>query len=252
MSIPSSLNGCRALVTGAGQRLGQSIAIALGERAMHVAVHFRSSEHGAEQTVRAIEAAGGRAFAVGADLTRPGAPERLVDDAVQRLGGLDLLVASAANFERILFDDLDATAWSRTMDLNLTSQVFVARQAVPQLRESRGSVVFVTCSSVEAPYRQHLPYVVSKAALHQLTRALALELAPLVRVNAVGPGTVLPPVGLSEKEVADLARRIPLGRIGTPDDVARAVVFLAESPFITGQQILVDGGRALARAGVDA
>jgi pteridine reductase len=106
--------------------------------------------------------------------------------------------------------------------------------------------VFITCSSATLPFENHLPYVVSKGALKQLMRTLALELAPLVRVNAVAPGTVLPPADMKTEDIERLARRIPLERTGRADDIARAVTFLVKSPFITGQEIVVDGGRTIA------
>lgn len=234
----------RALVTGAGQRLGQAIAIALGERKAHVAVHYHRSRQGAEETARRIESAGGRADLFSADLTDRAQARKLVDDVIDALGGLDLLVASAANFERIPYDDLDDDALTRALDLNLAAPFALAHQATPALRKSRGNIVFITCSSATAPFKNYLPYTVSKAALRHLMRTLSLELAPEVRVNAVAPGTVLPPASYSAEMVDKLARSVPLQRIGSPEDVVRAVLYLHDSPFVTGQELLVDGGRS--------
>ncbi len=241
------LAGRRALVTGAGRRVGRAIALALGRRGMRVAVHFGQSEAGARQTCAAIHGVGGEAFALGADLRDRAATRALVDAAVTGLGGLDLLVASAASFARVELDAIDDRAWDELIELDLTSPFVLAQHAAGALRRSRGSIVFVTCASTAAPFRHHLPYVVAKGALSHLTRALALELAPEVRVNAVAPGTVLPPDDLAESERARLADLLPLERLGDAEDVARAVVFLAESPFVTGVEIPVDGGRAVAR-----
>lgn len=233
----------RALVTGAGQRLGQAIALALGERQAHVAVHYHQSREGADDTARRIERSGGRASVLSADLSDPRDARALVDRAVEALGGLDLLVASAANFERISYDELDDAAFERTLRLNLAGPFALAHQASPALRASRGNIVFITCRSATAPYKNYLPYTVSKAALRHLMRTLSLELAPDVRVNAVAPGTVLPPASYGPEAIARLAEAVPLGRIGTPEDVVRAVLYLNDAPFVTGQELVVDGGR---------
>ena len=119
---------------------------------------------------------------------------------------------------------------------------------VPALRASRGSVVFISCSSASVPMRGYLPYVVSKGAVKHLMKTLALELAPEIRVNAVAPGTVMPPRSYDAAAVERLARAIPLGHVGSPEDIARAVVFLASSPFVTGHELAVDGGRSVARS----
>ena len=247
-SVPSSLRGKRALVTGAGQRVGQAIALALGAEGMHVAVHYRGSRAGAEETAAKIRQSGGSAVTLGADLTSRVEARQLVDRSLAELGGLDVLVPSAANFERVALDDVDDDAWDRSLDLNLASPFALAHRAVPALRASRGSIVFISCSSASVPMRGYLPYVVSKGAVKHLMKTLALELAPEIRVNAVAPGTVMPPKSYDATAIARLARAIPLARVGSPEDIARAVVFLASSPFITGHELAVDGGRSVARS----
>lgn len=243
-----SLRGKRALVTGAGQRVGQAIALALGAEGMHVAVHYRESQQGAEQTARLIEQSGGQASLFAADLTSRDEARRLVDRALGALGGLDLVVASAASFEHVALQDVDDAAWDRSLSLNLASPFALVHRAVPALRAAQGSVVFVTCSSATVPMRGYLPYVVSKGALKHLMKTLALELAPEVRVNAVAPGTVMPPPSYDAAAISRLSRAIPLARVGSPDDIARAVVYLASSPFVTGHELAVDGGRSVARS----
>lgn len=245
---PLSLAGKRALVTGAGQRVGQAIALALGAQGMHVAVHYRESRAGAEHTAQQILAAGGSATLFSADLSSRDQARTLVDQAVAGLGGLDLVVASAASFEKVALDQVDDAAWDRSLDLNLASPFALVHRAVPALRQARGSVVFVTCSSATVPMRGYLPYVVSKGALKHLMKTLALELAPEIRVNAVAPGTVMPPPSYDSGAIERLARAIPLARVGSPQDIARAVVFLASSPFVTGHELAVDGGRSVARS----
>ncbi len=239
------LRGKRALVTGAGTRVGAAIATALGARGMRVAVHYRGSKTGADAVCAAIVAAGGTAEAFTADLADRDAARALVDAVIERFDGLDLLVASAANFERIELEAIDDAAWDRTLTLNLASPFAVAMRARDALRESRGSVVFVTCTSATVPYRHYLPYVVSKGAVQKLMRALSIELAPEIRVNAVAPGTVLPPPDMDAELLERLAARAPLARIGTAEDIADAVVYLASAPFVTGQEIIVDGGRTV-------
>lgn len=238
------LGGKRALVTGAARRVGAAIARALGAAKMKVAVHHHGSDPG--ETCAAIVAAGGEATPLSADLYDRAQTRALVDAAVSALGGLDLLVVSAANFDRVPFDMVDDSAWDRALALNVTAPFVLAHQAREALRASRGSIVVVTCTSATTPYRNHLPYVVSKGAAQKLVRVLALELAPDVRVNAVAPGTVLPPEDTDAATLAALAARTPLERIGTAADVADAVLYLARAPFVTGQELLVDGGRTVA------
>lgn len=245
---PVSLRGKRALVTGAGQRLGQAIAVALGAEGMQVAVHYRESGEGAQHTATQIAASGGSSVLLAADLTSRDQARALVDRALNELGGLDLVVASAASFERVPLEAVDDAAWDRSLDLNLASPFALVQRAVPALRAARGSIVFITCSSATVPMRNYLPYVVSKGALKHLMKTLALELAPEIRVNAVAPGTVLPPPSYDPAAVERLARAIPLARVGAPQDIARAVVFLASSPFVTGHELSVDGGRSVARS----
>jgi pteridine reductase len=240
-----TLAGKAALVTGAGIRVGRAIAVELGRAQMRVAVHYRSSANDAQETVRLVKEAGGDAFSLAADLTDRAACRRVVDEAVSRYGGLDLLVPSAASFERTLYAEVDEASWDRTLEMNLTSSFVLAQHAAPTLAKTRGSIVFITCSSATAPYRNYLPYVVSKGALRQLMKTLAIELSPDVRVNAVAPGTVLPPNDYSEEATARLAARIPLKHIGAPRDVAQAVRYLASAPYVTGQELVVDGGRTL-------
>jgi pteridine reductase len=240
------LAGKRALVTGAGQRVGRAIALELGAAGMRVAVHYRSSREGAERTCEEIRSAGGAASSIQADLSDRAQARRLVDEAVQRLGGLDLLVPSAASFERVPYAELDDAAWDRSLELDLSAPFALAHQASPALRAARGAIVFVTCSSTTTPFRNYLPYVVAKGALKQLMRTLALELAPDVRVNAVAPGTVLPPDDMPPEAVERLAVKAPLGRIGSAEDIADAVVYLALADFVTGQELVVDGGRSVA------
>lgn len=240
------LRGRRALVTGGGRRVGAEIARVLAEQGMDVAVHFHGSQAGAESTCQTVRLSGGRAVALQADLSNRAAARGLIDAAVDALGGLDLLVLSAASFEPATLGSIGDDDWDRTFALNLDAAFVLAQRAVPALRAARGSIVAITCVSRILPYRGYLPYEVSKAALYQLVRLLALELAPDVRVNAVAPGTVLPPESMDAAELEALRARIPLRRTGNARDVAEAVVHLAQHEHMTGSEIVVDGGRVLA------
>jgi pteridine reductase len=231
-----------ALVTGAGTRVGAAVARALGAARMRVAVHYHGSAEGAHATCDAIRAAGGEASAHRADLYDHEAARRLVREVIDHHGDLDLLVPSAANFERVPFEDVTEAELRRAFSLNLEAPLFMAREASASLRRTRGSIVFITDSDLERPTRNYLPYLLSKAAVRMLMRTLAVELAPDVRVNAVAPGTVLPPASTSPQALDELVGQIPLGRIGSAEDVAEAVLYLANAPFVTGHELVVDGG----------
>lgn len=233
----------RALVTGAGQRLGRALAEALGRRGASVFLHYQNSEQGARETQAQIEHDGGRAFLGRADLTQMSEARRLVHEAHDALGGLDLLIASAANFERVPYEEAGDDALSRALDLNLRAPYALTHEAAPFLKQSGGQVIFITCTSSLRPFRGYLPYSVSKGALRQLMLGLAQELAPRVRVNAIAPGTVLPPPHTSEEERSRLAELALLQEIGSPEDIVRAALYLIDSPFVTGQELRVDGGR---------
>ena len=240
------LRGRAALVTGGARRVGRAICLALAGEGMRVAVHYNESAREAEETCALVANAGGQALALQADLRDRNAARGLVDAAAAAFGGLDLVVLNAAGYERVAFAHVDDAAWDRMLELNLGAQFALASRASGPLASTKGSMVFVTCASAITPYKNHVPYVVAKAGLRQLMRVLALELAPDVRVNAVAPGTVLLPDDVDPILAGGIARRIPLGARGTPEDIADAVLYLARAPFVTGQEIVVDGGRGLA------
>ncbi len=246
--MPEALVNRVALVTGAATRVGRSIALELGRAGYHLAIHYHRNEAGAREVMDIVAQEGNKARCYSAELEDRNQSRALIDRVCAEFGGIDLLVPNAAVFERVAYDAIGDDAWDKMLALNLSSTFALAHRATPTLRARRGSIVFITCSSVEAPYRHYLPYVVSKAGVYQTMRAMALELAPLVRVNAVAPGTVLPPESMSAAEIEKLEKQIPLGRLGQPEDIATAVRFLAESSFITGQQLVVDGGRSLSRS----
>ncbi|HZP43721.1 MAG TPA: SDR family oxidoreductase [Candidatus Binatia bacterium] len=241
------LSGRWALVTGAAKRVGKAIALELAAHGANVAVHYHSSAEEAAATVREIEAAGVRSLALRASLERTADVDALARDAEARTGGIDVLVNSASNYLRVPFDRLTEDVWDLTLDTNLKAPFVLAwHLGLAMRRRGRGTIVNIADWAGERPYRDYLPYCVSKAGVIGLTRALAKELAPEVRVNAVAPGPVMPPDDMGEAERAAVVRATPLRRFGAPEDVARCVRFLvAEAEFTTGALFHVDGGRAI-------
>lgn len=239
------LRGRTALVTGGGTRVGRSIARALGSAGCDVVVHYASNLAGAAAVVDEIQGLGQRSIAHRADLTDRAELERLGQDAIAFTGRLDVLVHNAANFERVAPCDLTPGAWDRALALNVTAPYLLTLTVAPWLRATHGSVIAVTCLSAARPWKNYLPYSASKAALANLVLGFAVSLAPEVRVNAVAPGTVLPPADYDEATLKRLREKVPLQRIGEAEDVARAVVFLAQNDYLTGQTITVDGGRSV-------
>jgi pteridine reductase len=231
-----------ALVTGGGRRIGRAIALALGSRGMRVAVHYNQTERGARETARDIAAAGGDAFTVRADLRESGAPARLVREAVDRLGTLDVLVNSAAVMIRTPFEEVTEGVWDEILALNLRAPFFCAQAAAPRMRDG-GVIINIADLAAFEPWTGYIPHGASKAGVVHITRALAKRLAPRLRVNAIAPGAVLLPDEWNADDAERLVRTTPLARLGSPDDVTRAVLYLVDATYVTGQTLIVDGGR---------
>jgi pteridine reductase len=240
------LRGRVALVTGAGRRLGRAIAVALGRAGARVAVHYHASEAGARETVRLVEAAGGEARSFRADLREAEAPARVVDEVAREMGGLHALVNSAAVMERTPLGSVTAEQWDAMMALNLRAPFLAAQAAAAHMRDG-GVIVNVADLAAFETWPGYVPHGVSKAGVVQLTRALARALAPAVRVVAVAPGAVLLPDDWDEATAARLAASTPLARLGAPDDVVGAVLYLIGADFVTGETLVVDGGRRVRR-----
>jgi pteridine reductase len=239
------LTGRTALVTGGGTRVGAAIVRALAGAGCDTLIHYASNASGAREVEAEVARLGQKAATLQADLTDRAQIARLAAEAEARHGRVDILVHNAANFERTPPDALTAEAWDRALALNATAPYLLTLALAPALRKARGSVVAITCISADRPWKNYIPYAVSKAALAHLVQGLAVGLAPEVRVNAVAPGTVMPPDDYDSEKIDKLRARIPLDRIGSADDVARAVVFLAQNDYLTGQTIVADGGRSL-------
>ncbi len=239
------LSGQRALVTGAGVRVGRAIADHLVDLGVAVAFHCHRSRGGAEEGVARARGRGVAAALLEADLSDWDVARALADRAAEALGGLDIVVGSAAIFERVPFGQIDRAALRRMLALDFEGPFALAQGAAQVLRRPGGCLVHVLDVGAFQPWRAYAHYCSAKAALAMLTRVLALELAPGIRVNGVAPGTVLwPDTGYAEAERAAELRRIPLGREGRPSDVAEAVAFLCRSEYVTGEIVRVDGGRA--------
>lgn len=239
-------SGRIALVTGAAVRVGRAIALELARTGADVAVHYRSSAAEAEQTVNEIRGLNRRAAALPAELSDPEQCRELVRAAASALGGLDYLVHSAASFDRVALEETDEAVWDAALDLNARAGFLLAREAAAWLRSRHGRIVLISDALARQPVRGYLAHGVSKAAVEGLVRSLALELAPEVSVNGVTPGTVLVPEGTPPEQAARWAKRLPLQRLGAPEDVARTVAFLCNGPaYVTGQILAVDGGQSL-------
>jgi NAD(P)-dependent dehydrogenase (short-subunit alcohol dehydrogenase family) len=235
-----------ALVTGAARRLGRDIALHLAERGMDVVIHCHRSVAEAAELQERIELLGQRAVVVPEDLSSDGGAQRLMDRAIRAFSGLDAVVNSASIYPTDTILDVTLDDVMHNMQVNAVSPLVIAREFAA--RCGGGAVVNLLDSRVVSFDREHAAYHLSKRVLDSVTRMLALELAPSVRVNAVAPGFVLPPEHAAadyfEKGIAD----VPLGRQGSPSHVSRAVAFLIDHDFITGQTIFVDGGRHLTSA----
>jgi pteridine reductase len=237
------LLGRVVLVTGAGRRVGRAIALALGSRGMHVVVHYHGSREGADETVRMIREAGGDASIEQADLGAPGAGEALIDRVLADRGSLGALVNSAAVMLRTPVGEVSVADWDAMFALNVRAPFFLAQRAAPALRAAGGCIVNIADLAAFETWPAYVPHTITKAAIVQMTRGLAHALAPEIRVNAVAPGVALLPAEWSESDAEHLRMTTPLQRLGTPADVASAVIYLIEATYVTGEVLIVDGGR---------
>jgi pteridine reductase len=239
------LKGQTALVTGAGRRIGRQLALRLAAEGAQVAIHYHRSRAEADAVVAEIAGAGGEAFGIAADLTRHGDIETLFGAIEKRFGRLDILVNSAAAFYPTPLAEATEEQWDRLLDSNLKSQFFCAQRAAPLLRAvGRGRIVNFASLGGLVAWPRYTAYCVSKAGVIMLTRCLARALAPDITVNAVAPGTISFPDDASEL-AEQYIRKAPLARTGTPEDISNAVMYLVQAPFVTGQVLVVDGGRSI-------
>jgi len=239
----SSLFGNTALVTGAGRRLGRAISLALAEHGVNVVAHYRLSSEETASLCAELERLGVKAWALAADFARPEEAQELVARALQAAGRLDFLIQSASIFRPSTLDDVDFAGLVEHMQINAWTPLVLAREFVRRART--GKIIHLLDSRVSDGDPAHLAYIISKQALAELTRMMALAWAPAVTVNGVAPGLILPPPGGDEDGLRRMANALPLKRHGDAADVARAVLYLLQSDFVTGEVLFVDGGRQL-------
>jgi NAD(P)-dependent dehydrogenase (short-subunit alcohol dehydrogenase family) len=236
-----------ALITG-GRRIGTVVATELARKGAHVAVVYRASRSEAEETAGTLRAMGRRAVIIQADLRQPEACSRVVEAAVTEFGRLDILVNMASVYREKALDDLTLEDWDTQMSVDLRAAWLCSHAAIPHMRRSRGGRIVNfsdwVARSGRPRYRGFLPYYVAKAGVIALTEALALEVASdQILVNAIAPGPIVAPPGTSADDAAAVEQATPLGRWGGEIEIAKTVIALVESDFITGETIRVDGGR---------
>ena len=236
--------GRRALVTGGAVRIGRALCLELADMGMDVAVHYHRSAGPAEATAAECRARGVEAVAIGGDLGRAATCRRVVAEAETALGGLDVLVNSAANFVNEPFATITEEQVDEVLAVNLKGPFFCAQAAAEGMRaRGAGSIVNMADVAGLEPWPRFIPHSVAKAGVVMLTRALAQALAPEIRVNAIAPGPVLMPDGSDDARVARSAAKTVLRRVGSPEDVTQALRYVLESDYVTGHTLVVDGGR---------
>ena len=241
------LAGRAALITG-GKRIGAAVAVDLARRGMDVALSFNRSRREADETAEAVRSAGRRAFVFAADLSRASDCDQLVSQAAAAMGRLDVLINMASVYAPVPLEETSETVWDHVLDVDLKAAFLCARAAIPHMRAAGGGRIINFADWIAASgcprYKGFLPYYVAKRGVIGLTEALALELAAdRILVNAIAPGPIVAPEGLTGDEAAAVETATPLGRWGGEAEIVRAIAFLLETGFTTGETLRVDGGR---------
>ena len=244
----ADLTGKTGLITGGARRVGAAITRRLHAAGANVLVHYRDSDSDAAKLVAELNGVRPKSAAtVKAELLAPIAPRALVSAALESFGRLDLLVNNASAFFPVALGAIEASHWEELVGSNLRAPLFIAQQAAAELAKHEGAIVNIVDIHADRPLKGYPVYSIAKAGLAAMTRSLALELAPRVRVNGVAPGAIAWPEDgqFDPSERERVVATTPLGRTGTPDDIAQAVHFLACAPYVTGQILAVDGGRSI-------
>ena len=247
-ALPESLYGKCALITGAARRIGAATADLLHNHGASVAIHYRGSETLAtELAARLNSRRPDSASIFNGDLALSGAPAALVEAVLAWSGRLDILINNASSFYPTPLGTITEDQWSELIGSNLKAPLFLAQAAVPHLRAKRGVIVNMLDIHAKRPLRDHAVYGSAKAGLAMLTRSLAKDLAPDIRVNGVAPGAIAwPESGMSDAMKEDIVAQVPLGRSGDPADIANCVLFLVrDATYSTGQIVAIDGGRSI-------
>jgi NAD(P)-dependent dehydrogenase (short-subunit alcohol dehydrogenase family) len=245
-ALEKPLLGKSVLITGGAKRLGRASALALAAAGADVAITFQHSAREAQHAVIDLTSLGVRAFALHCDVTDEASVKAMVRDAARELGGIDILVNNAANYETVEFEKITMKQWDAIFAANTRGPYLVTRVALKWLRQRRGSVINIGSLGGIMPWPTHAHYCSSKAALHMLTRVMAKALAPEIAVNAVAPGMIDLGETAAKPFMRRMAKQTPMRRNGTGEETATAVLFFATAPhFITGQILAVDGGLGL-------
>ena len=236
-----------ALVTGSATGVGRACAVRFAKLGFAVAVNYSKSEADAAETAELVRAAGAPVKVYRASVGADAAVRAMVADVVAAFGGLDVLVNNASSFFPVPLGEVEASHWEELIGSNLKAPIFIAQQAAPELAKREGAIVNVVDIHADRPLKGYPVYSIAKAGLAALTRSLALELAPRVRVNGVSPGAIAWPDDgqFDPAERSRILATTPLARTGAPEDIAQAVHFLATAPYVTGQILAVDGGRSI-------
>ena len=240
------IEGAVAVVTGGAVRLGRALALALAGQGARLVIHYNSSAGPAEAVVNQIAGGGGEAVAVQADLSQPGQVSTVIERSAEHFGQVDVLVNSAAIFEPGDWRDTTEESWDRHFAINLKSPFFLSQAfAVHVGRARAGHIVSIADWRGVRPGADHIAYTLTKAGLIAMTKSLAVAMAPNIQVNAIAPGLVLPPPGKDRSYFERLATSVPAQRVGTPEEIGKALLFLVQSDFVTGELLFVTGGQHL-------
>tara|TARA_B100000900_G_scaffold398318_1_gene399576 strand:+ start:2678 stop:3406 length:729 start_codon:yes stop_codon:yes gene_type:complete len=237
------------LITGGAQRIGKEISKVFAADDWNVIIHYNSSEDAANELAKELNhKRDGSALVVQANLDLDNDVERLIKEAREAFGRIDAVINNASSFYATPLAEISNDNWDNLIGSNLKGPLFISRGLSDLLKESQGSIINITDINIDKGMPNFSIYSAAKGGLQAITKVLAKELAPRVKVNAVAPGAILEPPGKSwtEEELNNILSKIPLNRIGTEGDIANAVKFLVDSRYITGQTIKVDGGRSLA------
>lgn len=241
------LPGKVAIVTGGAVRLGKALSLSLAGEGVRVAVHYNASAGPAQQTVAEIREMGGLAAEIQGDLSRFGETSSLLARTAELLGAVDILVNSAAIFEPADLAHTTEVLWDRQFAINLKAPFFLSQAFASHIGPDRqGHIVNIADWRGLKPDTGYLAYSLTKAGIMTMTQGLALALAPNIQVNAIAPGAILPPPGRDQAYLDQLAEEIPVGRVGSPSEIAKTLIYLLKSDFVTGQTVFVTGGQHLA------